>query len=227
MTGTLILFAVSIVFLYAAQYFFPIRKFSPSAQRSHLFFHIGMLVVVIEQLVEWLPFLKMANHNEWSTHRPPIIKFLTVILGLDLFSYFWHRANHKLNFLWKWHKFHHQTEVMDPLAAYRFHPIEIFLGYKLRALVILMFGFSVETVTVFITTYGLFNIYQHSNFKTPKLFDEVYSLIFVSPSRHHVHHLRDRQLQNSNYATIFIFWDRLFGSYEAPRPIHDNDIGLE
>ena len=35
-----------------------------------------------------------------------------------------------------------------------------------------------------------------------------------TPSAHRVHHGRNRQYIDKNYAGVFIVWDRLFGTYE-------------
>jgi len=101
------------------------------------------------------------------------------------------------------------------------------LGYQLRAFVIWSLGFGAQELGIFILIYGMLNLFQHSNLRLPERFERFLSLIFVTPRLHHMHHLRDKSSQNSNYSTIFIFWDRLFGTYTAPGVIRENDIGLD
>ncbi len=215
------------VVLLLLQYFWPLRKFSRSTASKNILFHALFSILIIAEvrvLSQWpaLPQSSLLNfHTEYRA-----IDFLLCFLGLDLLSYFWHRINHMLPFLWRFHEFHHKATSLDPLAAYRFHPVEVFLGFQLRALVVWFLGFSSQEVAVFIVLYGSFNLFQHSNLRLPKSLDEILSWVFVTPTRHHVHHLRGREFQNSNYATVFIFWDKLFKSYKNPQRIQPNDIGL-
>jgi hypothetical protein len=38
--------------------------------------------------------------------------------------------------------------------------------------------------------------------------------LFVTPSNHRVHHGSDEKYIDKNFAAIFIFWDKLFGTYQ-------------
>ena len=49
--------------------------------------------------------------------------------------------------------------------------------------------------------------------KMPKWFE----YIFNTPSHHRVHHATNAQYLDRNHAGIFIFWDRLFGTFEAEK----------
>lgn len=208
--------------------FFPLRNFPKNLKLKHLLFHIGFAFILIMEVVILEKYKLFNGHFfKLKIFGPHLIQILFCIFVLDLLSYFWHRFNHASSFLWKYHKFHHQTAVMDPLAAYRFHPIEVFFGYQLRSGVIWLLGFSVPEISAFTFTFGLLNLFQHSNLRLPQTIESIISQVFVTPSLHHKHHLKDYASQNSNFATIFIFWDRLFRSYTAPKAVRDNDIGLE
>lgn len=206
----------------------PLRIFSRQAMINHLLFHIGFSSVTLAEVAI------LENYNIFTNQflNFNILGFkwlnsLFCILILDLLSYGWHRLNHTSKFLWKLHKFHHQTKVMDPLAAYRFHPIEVFLGYQIRTGVIWFLGFGLTEISLFVLIYGLLNLFQHSNLRLPSSVDTILCNVFVTPSLHHTHHLKDQSSQKSNYSTIFIFWDHLFKSYSAPGLIRENDIGLD
>src|SRR5215475_4286551 len=52
---------------------------------------------------------------------------LAVVLGiaaLDAVSYVWHRANHRLALLWRFHQVHHADASFHVTTALRFHPGE-------------------------------------------------------------------------------------------------------
>ncbi len=207
---------------------FPLRNFSKKLALRTLLFHALFAGVVLTEvaLLERFKFFESRTFEQ-AYFGSFWIRVTVCVLSLDLLSYWWHRLNHNFGLLWKLHKFHHKTEFMDPLAAYRFHPVEVFLGYQLRAFVIWSLGFGVQELGMFILIYGTLNLFQHSNLRLPERFEQILSLILVTPRIHHMHHLRDKSSQNSNYATVFIFWDRLFGTYTAPGVIRENDIGLD
>ncbi|MEO5970102.1 MAG: sterol desaturase family protein [Bdellovibrionia bacterium] len=206
---------------------FPLRTFQRPKRSRYFLFHLLFSSLILGE-VAILQKYEVFSGNFFNIDRleSAWFKSLVCILSLDLLSYFWHRLNHSWSFLWRWHMFHHQTEVMDPLAAYRFHPTEVFFGYQIRTAVIWILGFGAKEISVFVLVYGLLNLFQHSNLCLPRSVEKSLSRIFVTPGVHHVHHLRDRRCQNSNYSTIFIFWDKLFKSYTAPGVIRENDIGL-
>lgn len=39
--------------------------------------------------------------------------------------------------------------------------------------------------------------------------------IFVTPQLHKIHHSADKKHFDKNFGTIFIFWDRMFGTYHG------------
>ena len=61
-------------------------------------------------------------------------------LLFDAWMYFWHRLNHRIPFLWRFHRTHHSDPRMDVTTANRFHLGEIFLSSILRVPVIALLG---------------------------------------------------------------------------------------
>lgn len=149
---------------------------------------------------------------------------VAALLALDLVSYVWHRLNHRVQWLWRWHSFHHRAESLDALAAFRFHPIEVFLGYQLRAIAVFLIGLNAAELAVFVSLFGLMNVLQHSGIRIPRALDDLLSWVIVTPRRHHVHHYKSEAFHGSNFSTVFIFWDRLFGTYKEP--LSDTEINL-
>ena len=54
------------------------------------------------------------------------------IVVLDLVSYVWHRANHEVGFLWRFHRVHHADADYHVSTALRFHPGELLLALPVR-----------------------------------------------------------------------------------------------
>ena len=58
---------------------------------------------------------------------------------LDFWIYWWHRANHEVPLLWRFHQVHHLDELLDSTTALRFHFGEVALSALVRAGVIVVF----------------------------------------------------------------------------------------
>jgi len=137
------------------------------------------------------------------------------VLGMDLVSYFWHRANHRLQFLWRFHQAHHSDPDYTVTTALRFHPGELLLALPLRLLAVAVLGVPVTGVIVFEVIFAFANFCEHGNIALPLKVERRLAGVLITPALHRQHHSRELRLLDTNYGTIFSFWDRLFGSYSA------------
>ena len=71
------------------------------------------------------------------------------LLLLDFLIYWWHRANHRIPFLWRFHEVHHLDRFLDASSAVRFHFGEVILSAFARAGVIILFAIPLSSVLVF------------------------------------------------------------------------------
>ena len=56
---------------------------------------------------------------------PALLEFALSFLLMDLAFYYWHVANHRVPFLWRFHNVHHIDPDLDVSTAFRFHFGEI------------------------------------------------------------------------------------------------------
>lgn len=152
--------------------------------------------------------LRVLNSDGW----PPVFRIFVEVIFLDYLIYHWHRLNHVVPFLWRFHQPHHLDHEMDASTALRFHFFELFLSGFFRAICILAIGFSVEAVLLFEVLVTSAAIFHHSNFKIPLQIESKLAALFITPRRHWVHHLPTKELTNSCYGTIFSIWDLLHRS---------------
>jgi sterol desaturase/sphingolipid hydroxylase (fatty acid hydroxylase superfamily) len=137
----------------------------------------------------------------------------------DFLYYWWHRASHRVRWLWADHVNHHSSQHYNLSTALRQSwggPLTPGLLFQAPLLLI---GFPVWMI-VFV--HGLNLIYQfwiHTEAigRLPRAVEAVMN----TPSHHRVHHATNPQYLDSNYAGVFIVWDRLFGTFvpeiESPR----------
>lgn len=146
----------------------------------------------------------------------PVSSWLAVpvcVLGMDFISYFWHRANHAVPFLWRFHQAHHSDVDFTVTTALRFHPAELLLALPLRLVGIVVLGVPIAGVIIFEVIFAIANFCEHGNINLPRKVERALGRVVVTPALHRRHHSREARLLNTNYATIFSFWDRLLGSY--------------
>ena len=134
------------------------------------------------------------------------------ILLLDLFAYFWHRAGHELDVLWRFHEVHHRDEFLDVTTGLRFHFGEVIFGSAIRAVFLIATGSPIEHVIIFDVLMMAMNWYSHSNIKLPLWYEKALSFLIVTPWLHWTHHKTSKPESDQNYAVIFSFWDIFFGT---------------
>jgi sterol desaturase/sphingolipid hydroxylase (fatty acid hydroxylase superfamily) len=149
------------------------------------------------------------------------------LLLLDGLIYWWHRANHEWRFLWRFHGVHHLDRFLDSTTALRFHFGEVLLSALARAAVILLIGFPLSSIVAFETLVGMATIFHHSDLRLAPRLEAALARLVITPSIHWVHHRRRRADTDSNYGTIFSFWDRLFASVSPTRREPLMAIGVE
>ena len=164
-----------------------------------------------------------ANVSQWSTangigllHLYPLEgwqRVMAAILLLDLWTYWWHRLNHRIPFLWRFHKVHHSDPRMDVTTANRFHLGEIVISSLLRLGVIPLFGVTLGELAFFETLMFTNTQIHHANIRFEKKIDRLMRLILTSPAMHKVHHSTWQPETDSNYTALLSIWDRIFRSY--------------
>ena len=133
----------------------------------------------------------------------------------DLFYYVFHRSAHRVRWFWASHVIHHSSQHYNLSTALRQTWTGfVSLGFIFR-LPLLLIGFP-PAMLVFVA--GLNLIYQfwiHTEMidRMPRWFEAVMN----TPSHHRVHHATNPRYLDTNYAGVFIVWDRLFGTFEPER----------
>ncbi len=208
--------AIAFVLLYLAEHIFPQQKKLGSLHHDLKNFSVGALNALFnfwggyyfQQVIGWV------NRHEFGVfnmiYLPIYFSFILQILLLDLYMYWWHRFNHVNGFLWRFHRFHHLDKEMNSTTALRFHTVELLLSYIFRLLIFPLFGFSITAIVYYSLIFFPIVILHHSNLFISARSDNIFRKIFVSPNMHRIHHSNKFEETNSNYSSVFPWWDRLF-----------------
>jgi sterol desaturase/sphingolipid hydroxylase (fatty acid hydroxylase superfamily) len=148
------------------------------------------------------------------------------VLGLDAVSYVWHRANHRLPILWRFHRVHHGDQNFHVTTALRFHPGELLLALPVRLATVVILGLPPEGVLAFELIFGVANLIEHGNFNLPHGWERRVRGIVVTPALHRRHHASDWEDLDTNFGTIFSLWDRLAATFRPSAPDRPLVTGL-
>jgi sterol desaturase/sphingolipid hydroxylase (fatty acid hydroxylase superfamily) len=156
---------------------------------------------------------------EWASARPfgavhlvpmPIAaQFVLSFLLMDLTFYWWHVANHRIPFLWRFHNVHHIDPDLDVSTAFRFHVGEVALSAAFRVVQVSAIGLSGWMFAVYELVFQANTAFHHSNVRLPIRLERLLNLVLVTPRMHGIHHSQVRDETNSNYSVVFSWWDRL------------------
>lgn len=149
----------------------------------------------------------------WPNDWPVLAQAGLLIISADFMRYWLHRWSHAAPLLWRLHAVHHSTDRLYWLNTSRFHPFEKILQFMLDSLPFILMGVDPRVIGFWFVLYSVNGFFQHSNIQ---LRFGLLSGIFSTAELHRWHHSRIPVQSNSNYANVFILWDRLFGTYYRP-----------
>jgi creatinine amidohydrolase/Fe(II)-dependent formamide hydrolase-like protein/sterol desaturase/sphingolipid hydroxylase (fatty acid hydroxylase superfamily) len=235
-------------------FIFPKRiVFHRSAVNDYLFFYtdrlfqiafLGVLFSSLSFVVSqgtqthlgiWLPTLKgqllgMENIG-WA-----MTLFMALVADFGLFLT--HYLQHKISWLWEFHKVHHSAEVMTPITVFRMHPVDNLLTFSMVGILsglglgcaMFLYGgdiplyhmAGVNSVLIFFYFAG-YNL-RHSHIWWS--WGPVLSRIFISPAQHQIHHSDAPRHFDKNMGFTFAIWDGLFGTLYIPKEKEVLTFGL-
>ncbi len=155
----------------------------------------------------------------------PLVSLLLAILLLDGTMYLWHRANHRVTFLWRFHRTHHSDPAMDVTTATRFHIGEHTGAFLLRLALVPLLGVQLEHLVTYDLTLIVATQFHHADISLGRL-DRWLRLLIVTPAMHKVHHSDLPAETDSNYGALFSFWDRLGRSHVVVSDLRRIRLGL-
>jgi sterol desaturase/sphingolipid hydroxylase (fatty acid hydroxylase superfamily) len=135
---------------------------------------------------------------------------MAAVFALDAGNYLAHYCLHRFGVLWELHKVHHSSKELDWLATFRSHIGEQILRRLLAPVLLIAFGFPLNAVTIAGGFFIGWSILNHANLRIKVPFLET---IFITPRLHRIHHINNAP--NKNLGTIFTFWDRWRGTFDA------------
>lgn len=143
--------------------------------------------------------------------------WLLLVPAEDLCYYAFHRAHHEVRLLWAAHVNHHSSRHFNLSTALRQSWTTPITGPIFWAPLPIL-GFAPEQILVAQAVSLVYQFWLHT--------EHIGRLgplerVMNTPSHHRVHHGRNLEYLDRNYAGIFIVWDRLFGTFAPERSAVD------
>jgi sterol desaturase/sphingolipid hydroxylase (fatty acid hydroxylase superfamily) len=165
---------------------------------------LGLSITLLSY--EW-----MSNHLALFQQEVSIASVLIAFIVIDFYGYWSHRLSHQINFLWNKHAIHHSSEEFNLSCALR-QSISSFVNlFTFLLLPAAIVGVPAKVIAITLPIHLFLQFWYHTkHIKKMGILEK----IIVTPSHHRVHHAINPEYMDKNHGQIFIFWDKLFGTFQ-------------
>ena len=169
---------------------------------------LGLSIAIISYswMVEHLTIYKV--QSSW-------LLYVIAFLALDFAGYWVHRLAHTVNFFWNNHIVHHSSEEFNLACALRQSISVYFRIYAFLLIPAALFGVPQQVIAVVAPLHLFAQFWYHTQHINKMGWLEY---IIVTPAHHRVHHAINPEYLDKNYGQVFIFWDRMFGTFQEESP---------
>jgi sterol desaturase/sphingolipid hydroxylase (fatty acid hydroxylase superfamily) len=190
-----------------------------------------ILIVLLSKVASILVQYGPTGFYAWVAGLPIGYRFLAAIVVGEIGAYWGHRCMHQIPFLWRFHAVHHSAEELDWLVNTRAHPLDMVFTRACGLMPIYALGLAQPTglsdsVAMSYALFGtLWSFVIHANVRWRfGLIEQVIS----TPAFHHWHHTKDGPTYiDKNYAAIFPWVDRVFGTFYLPKEQWPHSYGVD
>ena len=165
---------------------------------------LGLAVVIVSY--SW-----MVDHMAVFTIESTFATYALTFLGLDFAGYWAHRFEHEINIFWNRHIIHHSSEEFNLACALRQNVSAIVSIFFFLYIPLAVLGIPIEVIAIVAPLHLFAQFWYHTRLIKKMGFLEY---IIVTPSHHRVHHAINDIYLDKNFGQIFIFWDKMFGTFQ-------------
>ena len=171
-----------------------------------------ILARMITGVVAAVPFYVCYQHRLFDIPLNTAWSWVALFLGTEFFYYWFHRASHRIRWLWATHAVHHSATHFNLSAAIRLGWTGTISGAFVFFLPLAIIGFHPLAIALML---GLGLIYQFFLHTALPVKLGPLEWILNTPQHHRVHHASNETCLDKNYGSVLIVFDRLFGTFTA------------
>jgi len=174
------------------------------------------VVVSIALAGVWVSLFEAARALTPLRIETGILALIPALLLADFCYYLEHLAAHRWRALWKaYHAVHHSSPEYTVATAYRVSFANQLIA-PLFYLPCVLAGFE-PVLVVALQVFAIhYQAWVHTRAIGPM---PAIDAIFNTPANHRMHHDAGCAARGVNFGGVFMIWDRLFGTYSAPRTV--------
>jgi lathosterol oxidase len=189
------------------------------------YFFVNHVLVQLILFVTAAPavLLTQLPHPTGVAAWPAWAQLATIILTIDFFQYWIHRAFHQIPWLWRFHAVHHSIEKVDWLAGSRLHIVDTLVTRALLFVPLTWMGFDEFVLKVYLVWAAAATVFIHANVRGEFRW---LGWLLATPAYHHWHHSSERPALDRNFAVHLPVLDRLFGTQYFPRGKWPKEYGV-
>lgn len=151
----------------------------------------------------------------WRVLDNPWLYGFSAMFLVDGLYYVYHRLQHSVPLLWRIHALHHTDPAVNITTAKRTHFLERPLQFLLLVMPVLwLLGYNERGVGLVAVAGPAILYFSHLDVR---LSLGALTPVVVGPQYHRIHHALDAHEQGRNFAQAFPLFDKLGGTYRAPR----------
>ncbi|HTV86733.1 MAG TPA: sterol desaturase family protein [Dyella sp.] len=154
-------------------------------------------------------------HSAWT--------WLAAFVLVEFCYYWFHRASHRVRWMWANHAVHHTPEEMTLLSAVRLGWTHLLSFGWLFYLPLVLAGFDPRMVLALLVADLHYQFFLHT-----EAIGRLGPLEWVlnTPAHHRVHHASNDAYLDGNYGGVLIIFDRMFGTLRTLRDDEPIRYGL-
>jgi sterol desaturase/sphingolipid hydroxylase (fatty acid hydroxylase superfamily) len=172
-----------------------------------------------------------SQFHGWVNSFPLYVKIPAAIVVAELGGYWGHRWSHENPYLWRIHRIHHSAECLDWLVNSKAHPLDFVITRITGLLPVYLLGLTGTSISsnglfslayVIVGTFWAFIVHSNLSWRFGWL-----EQVIATPAFHHWHHANDDPRHtNKNYAAIFPWVDRIYGTLLLPSKRWPESYGI-
>lgn len=206
-------YLVALAFVLAMELLFPRDK--PSLESRMRGVVIALLIISPATVafdltrLHLIPDVKpLIPYSLWAGH--PILYVIVFFVAYDLLFYVMHRIQHK--YFWNIHSVHHSLEELSA-ANFNNHPLQMLFDWGMIYLPLGILGIGPGLIVVYVVEIQGRWIHSSTRLNFGPL-----RWLLNDNRHHHIHHSREPEHWDKNFALFFPFWDLVMGTASMHDP---------